>query len=102
MLARLLDRVLADSEADTESDGYLSWRAEWHAAAWGFASLFLATLFWRPEFAAAVVGWLLSGQISRRELNVPYPQQIAKEAAYALGHGAAGVVIAIGLRTVVL
>ena len=96
------DRLTADSEAESEPEGYLSYRAEWHAAAWGFTSLFLAMLFGRWEIGGLVLGFLLTGQRKRSELNVPYPKQIAKESAYALGHGLVGAILGLAVNTVLL
>lgn len=98
MIRRFLRGIRADSEAENDRDGYLSTRAEWHSAAWGFSSLFLATFFRRWELAGLVVGTLLTGHRGRREVNLPYPRQILKEALYALAHGVVGVVLALLVR----
>lgn len=87
----LLDRLTADSEADTEAEGYLSYRAEWHAAAWGFAAAFFAFGAGQPWLLAAALGWLLTARTARDAPGyIPYPKQFLKESAYVFGHGIAG------------
>jgi hypothetical protein len=90
---------LADSEAASERDGYLSYRAEWHAAAWGLAAGFLATLTGRLSLLATVVAWLASrGGDTAVPGVVPYPAQFRTESAYLLGHMAAGVALGVVAR----
>jgi hypothetical protein len=98
---RIKDTWTADSEAASERDGYLSYRAEWHSAAWGFAVFFLATLTGRLELVGAVVVWALRGSTDAGKLNLPYPKQFARETAYLLGHGLVGILLALPVRTVV-
>jgi len=100
MIHRLLRRLGADSEGDRDADGYLSYRAEWHAAAWGFFAAFMAAFTGRIELLSAMAGFLLTGHRSRRKLRVPYQSQIRHESLYALGHGAVGLVAGLGLAEV--
>lgn len=100
-LHRIHDRVTADSEAATEANGYLSYRAEWHSAAFGFAVAFLAVVTGRLEVVGLLFAWALRGSTDAGKLNLPYPKQFAKESAYLLGHmlpGAAlGLIVRAGL-----
>lgn len=92
---------LADSESESERSGYLSWRGEWHAAAWGLAAGVLAMVSGQMVVIAATVGWLFSragdGKIPG---FIPYPGQFRSESAYLLGHLLAGVIVGLGMRVV--
>jgi len=88
---------LAPSESDSDRDGFLSYKAEWHALGWGFAAVFLATVTGQRELVAAVVLFLVTGQRKRATLNLPYPKQITKESAYALGAGVVAYLLARAL-----
>lgn len=107
MLRALLDRLrrwaqsdfLADSERASDREGYLSYRAEWHAAAWGMAAGIVAVVTGQLVVVAAVVGWLFSRAGDRTVPGyIPYPAQFKKESAYLLGHLVAGLVVGLGLR----
>jgi hypothetical protein len=99
MLDRLYDRILADSERDSEASGYLSYRAEWHAAAWGLSVGLLAMFLGRPEILAAGVGWIFTrGRDGDAPDWLPYPRQFGKESLYVIGHAVGGIAIGLGLR----
>jgi len=92
---------LADSEAASDREGYLSYRAEWHAAAWGFAAGVVAMLSGQLVVVAATVGWLFTRAGDGKVPGfIPYPKQFQKESAYLLGHMVAGLVVGLGLRVV--
>jgi len=94
---------LANSEAESDRQGYLSYRAEWHSAAWGLSVGILATLTGQLPILAAVVGWLFTrGGDIKVPGYIPYPQQFRRESAYLLGHMVAGIVVGLGLRAVLV
>jgi len=82
---------LADSESDSERSGYLSWRGEYHAAAWGVASSVLYIATGEPMILLAGVGWVFTREGDAPGW-VPYPKQCTKESLYLIGH-AAGVIL---------
>lgn len=95
-------RLLADSEAASEAQGFLSWRGETHALLTvGLPVGFLLVLTGRLELLALVAGWALRGGGSELPLRLPYRRQLLKEAGYLLGGLAGGAIAAIGARAIV-
>jgi len=93
-LRGIYERILADSESKSGPDGYLSYRAEWHSAAWGFAAAFFAFAAGQPWLLTAAVGWVLTAKNARDAPGyIPYPRQFLKESAYLFGHGIVGAVL---------
>jgi len=93
------DDFLADSEGESDRSGYLSYRAEWHAAAWGLAAGLLAMLTGQFIVVTGVVGWLFSRAGDGKVPGyIPYPKQFRQESAYLLGHLVAGLVVGLGAR----
>lgn len=93
-LTGLYERILADSEDDSEANGYLSHRAEWHSALWGFGAFFTAFVLGEPMLLSGAVGWVLTARNARDAPGyIPYPRQFLKESAYLLGHGLLGAVV---------
>lgn len=94
---------LADSEAESDRDGYLSYRAEWHPAAWGGAAGLLATITGQMHLLVGAVGWVLTragdGKVPE---YLPYPSQFKRESAYLLGHAVAGVLLGLVIRIVLV
>lgn len=90
---------LADSEQASDREGYLSYRAEWHSAAWGFAAGLVAVVSGQLVVVAATVGWLFT-RAGDSEVPgfIPYPKQFRKESAYLLGHMVAGLGVGLGVR----
>lgn len=101
MLQRIYNRILADSEADSDADGYLSYRAEWHAAAWGLATGILFALLQEPAVLVAGVGWVFTRKGDAPGW-LPYPQQFGKESLYVIGHAVAGIVVGLLIRVALL
>lgn len=98
-LRGIYNRILADSESESEANGYLSYRAEWHAAAWGFAAFFTAFASGELALLAPAVGWILTARNARDAPGyIPYPKQFLKESAYLLGHGLAGAIVGLVVR----
>lgn len=95
-LKQIYQRILADSESESENNGYLSWRGEWHAAAWGVSIGLLYALTNEPMFIIAGVGWLLTRAGDRKIPDyIPYPKQFVKESLYVIAHIPLGVVLGI-------
>lgn len=100
-LKKVYNRVTANSESDTDDDGYLSHRAEWHAAAWGFSIAFLAALMNEPAWLVVGIGWLFTRAGDRKVPEfVPYKDQLVNESLYVFGHAVAGIILALVVRTV--
>jgi hypothetical protein len=93
--------LLAESEADSTRGGYLSYRAEWHAAAWGFAVAFLAGVTGSLPILLCGVGWVLTSSKDPPGW-LPYPEQFAKESLYLIGHAVPGYLIGLAIRLYVL
>lgn len=94
MIDRIRNAVAADDESDTEWDGYMSTRAEWHAAVWGFAGAFLAAFVGDPYLFVSATGWIVtrgSGRLSR---------ELLKEAVYVVSHALPGLVFGMGMATI--
>lgn len=88
---KLEDRFTATNESDTIDNGYLSYRAEWHSAAWGFAVGFLAVLTGQINWLVLGIGWLFTrGADGKVPGYIPYPNQFIKESGYLIGHCVAG------------
>jgi hypothetical protein len=78
---------LANSESESNREGYLSYRAEWHAAAWGVAVGVLFVVTGNLWILLGGVGWVFtSGQTSDPPRYLPYPKQFARESLYMIGH----------------
>lgn len=100
-LYQLYHRILANSESESEANGYLSYRAEWHAAAWGFAVGLLFVLTGKPVVLMAGVGWVFTSAGAGDAPGwLPYPKQFAKESLYVIGHAVVGVGIGSLIRLV--
>lgn len=90
---------LADSEAESGRQGYLSYRAEWHAAAWGISVGVLYVVTGKPLFITLGVGWLFTrGVDSSIPEYVPYPSQLVNESLYVIGHTTAVILINLTIR----
>lgn len=99
----LYDRFLAESEEDSSANGYLSYRAEWHSAAWGVAIGFLYAITGNPLWITFGAGWLFTrGADDQIPGYVPYPKQFLKESLYVIGHIPAGALIGIMLKFIVI
>lgn len=95
-LMRLYRRFLAKSEQSREPDGYLSWRGEWHAAAWGLSVGILAAVTGMEIILALGVGWLFTSGIDGGIPGyVPYPGQFIKESLYVISHAVFGYVAVV-------
>jgi hypothetical protein len=85
---------LANSESESNRSGYLSYRAEYHSAAWGVSVAILYIVTNNPIFLVGGLGWLVTraadGEIPG---YLPYGKQFAKESLYVLGHAAAVIVL---------
>lgn len=88
---------LADSEADSTRGGYLSYRAEWHAASWGFSVGVLAGVTGSLPILVGGVGWVFTSSKDPPGW-LPYPRQFAKESLYLLAHAVAGLAVGLALR----
>lgn len=98
LLRRLYRRLLADSEADTDGKGYLSHRAETHAAAWGLGCGILFGVTGERWILTVGVLWLFTrDRAGDAPAIVPYPRQFARESGYVIGHTAVGIVIGLGI-----
>lgn len=95
MLDRIRKAVAADDETDTAWDGYLSTRAEWHAAAWGLCAAFIAAFTGEPYVFVTATGWILTRGSGR------LPKELAKEAVYVAGHAVPGFLLGSGAAAVV-
>lgn len=85
---------LANSEAKSERDGYLSYRAEWHAATWGVACAIIALVTGNIQSLSVGVGWLLTRGGDRKVPEIiPYPKQFMKESLYVIAHAAGTYVV---------
>lgn len=91
-------RVTADSESETDAEGYLSYRAEWHSALFGLSVGFLAMLSGRVEVLGALVVWALRGSSEVGDLRLPYLRQFTRETGYLLGHSLAGAGVGLVAR----
>lgn len=100
-IKRLLEGIRADDESESEREGYLSWRGEFHAAAWGFSVAFLAALTGNIWILLIGVGWVFARRASAPEW-LPYPRQFAKESLYLIAHTVPGYALGIALGQVVL
>lgn len=98
----LYNRILAGSEGESSSNGYLSYRAEWHAAAWGVAVGFLYALTGDAMWITLGVGWLFTrGGDKEIPEYVPYPKQFMKESLYIIAHIPAGAAIGITIKMLI-
>lgn len=95
-------RILARSESAREASGYLSWRGEWHAAAWGFSAAFLAFAIGEIMILIAAIGWIFT-RAGDREIPdyVPYPRQFIDESLYVIGHAVPGAILGIGVNALI-
>ncbi|QLH82476.1 hypothetical protein [Halosimplex pelagicum] len=98
-LRRLYNRILAESESDSEANGYLSWRGEWHAAAWGLSVGVLFALTREPAVLIAGVGWVFTRKGDAPGW-LPYTRQFAKETLYVIAHSVAGVLLGLLVQAV--
>jgi len=90
---------LADSEAASDRGGYLSYRAEWHSAAWGAAAGLLFILTGEPFILLGGVGWVFSRAADGSVPGwLPYPKQFAKESLYVAGHAVGMVVLGLAIQ----
>jgi len=87
--------LAADAEGDTRRDGYLSRRAEWHAAAWGASVAVLYVATGNPMFLTGGLGWVLTrAGDPTAGVEGTLRRELATEAAYVVGHAAFVVAIA--------
>jgi len=85
---------LANSEAESNRSGYLSYRAEFHAAAWGVAAAIAYLVTKEPTVALLGIGWVFSRSADGKVPGwLPYPKQFAKESLYVAGHFAGVITI---------
>lgn len=97
--AWLQSDVLADSEADSDRNGYLSWVGEWHSAVWGFAAAFLAAVTGELPILVAAVGWLFTTPSKGDAPQwLPYPSQFRTESLYLIAHAVAGLAVGVVAR----
>lgn len=95
----LYQRILAESEEETEDDGYISWQGEWHSALWGLSVGILYAITGEMAILTVGVGWLFTrGADNKVPEVIPYPQQFIKESGYLIGHTVAGIVIVYILK----
>lgn len=103
MLKEIYNRILSDNESESEASGYLSTRAEWHSAAWGFSTAFLSIFFMRPEIFIASVGWMFTRAGDRKVPEfIPYKDQFLKESLYVFAHAIPGIALGYIARVVIL
>ena len=99
VIRRIHSRVTADNESESEGEGYLSTRAEWHSAAWGFSTAFIAVFLMELWILVAAIGWIFTRAADDNVPNyVPYPKQIMKESLYVVAHAIAGIFAGGGTR----
>lgn len=93
---------LADSESESERQGYLSYRAEFHAAAWGFSVGVLYVITGNLWVLLGGIGWVFTGgSTSDPPRYLPYPKQFAKESLYMIGHAVGAILLGYGIQYVV-
>jgi len=98
MIRALYKRLLADSEQDSDGDGFLSYRAETHALLVGFVIGFLALLTFSPWPVAAILSWVVLSE--PKGLKLPYKDQLRSESLYLLGGVVIGSPLGAALREV--
>lgn len=99
LIERIHSRVTADDESESEGQGYLSTRAEWHSAAWGFSTAFLAIFLMQLWILMAAIGWIFTRAADDEVPDyIPYPEQFVKESLYVVAHAIAGIFAGGGAR----
>lgn len=88
-------RILADSEEETEADGFLSWQGEWHAAWWGFAWGFIAAATGHWWLLVGAIGWVALSPSCGYPEWVSYPSQFKKEMGYLAAFAVLGIVFGV-------
>lgn len=87
-------QLLAPTEEASERNGYLSYRAEWHAAAWGFATGAIYAITGDETVLIMGVGWVFTtagdGDVPG---YLPYPTQFLNESLYMIAHCVAAIPI---------
>ncbi|MCU4716857.1 hypothetical protein [Halapricum hydrolyticum] len=92
----LRDGAMASSEAESDRDGLLSTRREWHALVVGLAVGIVAGLTRRWELAGVAVAIVLGVRHAPGRLS-----QLRREPWYALGGLVLGIVATIGVMVLV-
>lgn len=96
LFKRILASIFVDSESVSKRNGYLSWRGEWHAAAWGTGVGILTGVTGDITYITLGVGWLFTGAVDKKIPGfIPYPSQFIKESGYLIGHIPLGIVIGL-------
>ncbi|MEF8808926.1 hypothetical protein [Natronomonas sp.] len=91
--------ISADSESDTERKGYLSWRGEWHAAAWGFSVAFVAAVTGHAWILLVGVGWVFT-RAKDEPGFLPFPGQFKKESLYLIAHAVPGYLLGLAAAAI--
>jgi hypothetical protein len=90
---------LADSEAKSDRNGYLSYRGEWHAAMWGVGVGLFYVFTGNIIVLMAGVGWMFtSPSKDSAPKYLTYPKQFAKESLYLLAHCVAVILLGFGFK----
>lgn len=95
-----MDWFSANSESESSREGYLSYRGEWHAAAWGFSVGLLSGVTGFIPILVGGVGWIFTNP-EKPPGWLPYHRQFAHESLYVLGHAVVGLPIGVAIRIVV-
>lgn len=91
--------VTAEDESESKPDGYLTTRAEWHSAAWGFSVAFIAVFLMELWIIIAGIGWIFTRAADDSVPDyVPYPKQFMKESLYVIAHAILGIFVGGGAR----
>lgn len=97
----IYNRILAKDEGESEGNGYLSTRAEWHSALWGLSVGFVSGVTGQWGILFAGVGWLFTRAADRNVPDyIPYPKQFVKESGYVLGHALGGSILGVVVNLV--
>lgn len=97
----IYNRILADSEGDSEATGYLTHKAEWHSALWGLSVGFISGVTGQWGILLAGVGWLFTRAADSDVPDyIPYPKQFVKESGYVLGHALAGSILGVVVNVI--
>lgn len=92
----IYNRILADTEEDSEASGYLSHKAEWHSALWGLGTGFISGVTGQWWILVASIGWIFTRAADREVPDyIPYPKQFVKESGYVVGHALGGAILGL-------
>lgn len=100
MIRDLYRRLLANSESESDGDGFLSYRAETHALLVGLAIGFVAMLTQSVWPLAAILSWVVLSE--PQGLKLPYKDQLRNESLYLIGGIVNGSLFGAALRLVTL